>query len=303
MAQPVALSPDTPADAAAWLVDRKNDIETYSNGLRIENRYVVGTQARGRYRVFSRNDIDSAEERYLNQPAGIVFHTTESDQAPFQAGQDRNLKRIGQDVLLFVQRNRSYHFVVDRFGRVFRVVREEDVAYHAGNSVWADQDRVYIGLNTSFLAVAIETQSRAGQDLASATGAQIYAVRVLTGMLRNKYRIAGSNCLTHAQVSINPVNNLIGFHTDWAANFPFQAVGLPDNYRQPPPSMVVFGFSYDPRYLRSTGARLLPGLLRADSEVQAQAARLGLDVHRYRALLRTRFVRLSSTKEGANNGN
>ena len=288
-----------------WLVDRKADIETYSNGLRIETRYVVGTQARGRYRVFSRNDTDSGEERYLSQPAGIVFHTTESDQVPFQAGEDRNLKRIGQEVLTFVQQNRSYHFLIDRFGRVFRVVKEEDVAYHAGNSVWADQDRVYIGLNTSFLAVAIETQTRAGQDVASATGAQIYAVRVLTSMLRSKYRIAGWNCVTHAQVSINPVNNLIGFHTDWAANFPFQAVGLPDNYMQPPASIVVFGFSYDPRYLSSTGARLLPGLLRADSEVQAQAIRLGLDVPRYRALLRTKFVRLTSTKEkeGANHGN
>ena len=217
---------------------------------------------------------------------------------------------------MFVQQNRSYHFVVDRFARVFRIVKEEDVAYHSGNSVWADQQLVYVGLNTSFLAVAIETQTRAGQDTASASPAQIYAVRVLTNMLRSKYHIDAANCVTHAQVSINPVNKLIGYHTDWAANFPFQATGLPDNYMQPPASMVVFGFSYDPGYLQATGTKLLPGLLRAESEVRAQAAHLGLDVPRYRTLLQARLQakltqldsdnRLEITtkeKEGKNHGN
>lgn len=312
LAPPAPVSLDPVNDAAVWLVDRKADVETYSNGLRIENRYVVSTQARGRYRVFSRANIDTADSLYLDQPAGIVFHTTESDEVPLQPGQARNLKRIGREVLLFVQQNRSYHFVVDRFGRVFRVVREEDVAHHSGNSVWADQQRVYVGLNTSFLAVAIETQTRAGEDTASASAAQIYAVRVLTNMLRNKYHIEAANCVTHAQVSINPANKLIGFHTDWAANFPFQAIGLPDNYMQPPASMVIFGFDYDTGYLHSTGTRLLPALLRADSEVRAQAAQLRLDVPQYKARLQARLTQLASNnhletitkeKEGKNHAN
>ena len=82
----------------------------------------------------------------------------------YNQGDFRQLTRIGEEVLQLVQQNRSYHFVVDRFGRVFRIVREEDVAYHSGNSVWADQQRVYVGLNTSFLGVAIQTQTRAGED-------------------------------------------------------------------------------------------------------------------------------------------
>ncbi len=294
LAPPLVLSSEPPNDSPVWLVDRKDDFETYSNGLRIENRYSVSTQPRGRYRVFARKNIDAEKAQYLERPSGIVFHTTESDEVPFQAGQDRNLKRIGQEVLRFVQQNRSYHFLIDHFGRVFRVVKEEDIAYHSGNSVWADRDTVYVGLNTSFLAVAIETQTRPGQERASATPAQIYAARVLTGMLRAKYHITATNCITHALVSINPVKKLIGYHTDWAANFPFQAIGLPDAYLEPPASMVIFGFSYDPGYLNSTGTRLLPGLLRADNEVQAQAAHLGLDVPRYRALLQTRFARLSA---------
>jgi hypothetical protein len=287
LAPPVTIASNPPNDSPVWMVDRKGDIETFSNGLRIESRYVVNGPARGRYRVYSRTKMDVA--RYSDQPAGIVFHTTESDEVPFEAGQDSNLKRIGQSVLSFVQHNRSYHFVIDRFGRVYRVVREQDVAYHSGNSVWADQDSVYVGLNTSFLAIAIETQSRAEQDTASATPAQIYAVRVLTNMLRSKYHIPATNCVTHAQVSINPRNKLIGYHTDWAGNFPFQAIGLPDNYLQSPASIVVFGFDYDPQYLYATGARLLPGLIRADNEVRAQAANLGMEVPRYRTLLQSRL--------------
>ncbi|MGI8743017.1 MAG: N-acetylmuramoyl-L-alanine amidase [Bryobacteraceae bacterium] len=279
-------------ETAVWLVDRKGDVETYSNGLRVENRFAVNSQPREGYRVYPRDNTSSAMAQTMNAPAGIVFHTTESDEVPFQADQDRNLKRIGLSVLLFVQQNRSYHFVIDRFGRVFRIVREEDVAKHAGNSIWADDERVYVGLNTSFLGIAMETQSKAGQDSAAANGAQIYAARVLTQMLRSKYHIAAANCVTHAQVSVNPANWLIGYHTDWAANFPFLELGLRDNYLQPPASIVVFGFGYDPLYLQSTGERLLPGLLNAENQVRAQASRLGLPVERYKALLQAKYLHL-----------
>ena len=61
------------------------------------------------------------------------------------------LKRIGKEVLTFVQQNRSYHFVIDRFGQVFRIVYESDIANHAGNSVWADDSGIYVNLNSSFL--------------------------------------------------------------------------------------------------------------------------------------------------------
>ena len=37
-----------------------------------------------------------------------------------------------------VQQNHSYHFLIDRFGQVFRIVPEADVANHAGYSVWAE---------------------------------------------------------------------------------------------------------------------------------------------------------------------
>jgi N-acetylmuramoyl-L-alanine amidase len=291
---PVALSSETPNEAGVWVVDRKNDVETYSNGLRIENRYTVANQPRGRFKVYTRDRLDAARIEWMESPAGIVYHTTESHQIAMQAGQNRILQRIGLGVLLQVQQNRSYHFMIDRFGRVFRVVRESDIAFHAGNSVWADEKRVYAGLNTSFLGIAFETQTLPGQDLTSANAAQIHSARVLTAMLRSKYRIPGSNCVTHAQVSVNPANRLIGYHTDWAANFPFVELGLRDNYMEPPASIAIFGFGYDPFYVQSTGTRLLPGLLEAENQVRAQAARLGWPVNLYKARLQQKYIEITA---------
>lgn len=300
---PVALSWQAPSDAGVWIVDRKNEGETYSNGLRIENRYAVENQPRGRYKVYARDELDIAKAEWMEIPAGIVFHTTESHQIPLQAGQNRTLQRIGTAVLQDIRQNRSYHFMIDRFGRVFRVVKEGDIAFHSGNSVWADAKHVYTGLNTSFLGIAFETETLPGEDVTSANAAQIHAARVLTAMLRSKYSIPGSNCVTHAQVSVNPANRLIGYHTDWAANFPFLELGLRDNYAAPPASIAIFGFGYDPLYVQSTGTRLLPGLLDAENQVRARAARLGLPVRRYKTLLQLKYIQITATNRmetGAN---
>ena len=107
-----------------WLVDKSDDFEIYSNGLRIDDHYEVSNQDR---RVLS--GLPAVGHRSgpagsgVSEPAGIVYHTTESDQARFEPDQNGRLKRIGKDVLNFVRRNRCYHFVIDRFGQVFRVVQ------------------------------------------------------------------------------------------------------------------------------------------------------------------------------------
>src|SRR5574341_2120807 len=67
-------------------------------------------------------------------------------------------------------------FLIDRFGRVWRVVRETDAANHAGWSVWADEHWVYLNLNDSFLAVAFEASSGAP---APVNPAQVRAGRAL----------------------------------------------------------------------------------------------------------------------------
>ena len=266
-----------------WLVERKAGLEIYSNGLRIENEFLTSTRTRS-YRAFDRRTWRASPSE--TRPAGIVFHTTESRMAPFEPSQNARLQSNGRNLLTFIARNHLYHFVIDRFGRVFRVVSETDYANHAGRSIWADDRFIYWSLNQSFLGVAFEAQT-GSPDLA--TRAQIDAARVLTEMLRSRYHIAVADCVTHAQVSINLQTMRLGYHTDWAANFPFRDVGLGDGYSTPVAALALFGFDYDSAFLQANGGRVWPGLVIAEEQVVQEAAAHGTTLDLYRRKLRQRF--------------
>jgi hypothetical protein len=268
-----------------WRVDRSETLETYSNGLRVDLTFAESNKPRNQYPVFPLNG-GAQPVRYQTTPAGIVYHTTESNLADFDESQNRRLKMLGRNLLEIVREERAYHYVIDRFGRVYRVVEETDVANHSGHSVWADPSGIYVNLNSSFLAVSFEAQTGAPGEV---TGAQVQAARMLTEMLRSRYSIPAENCVTHAQVSVSGINNHIGAHVDWASQFPFAAVGLPDNYAQPLPSLIAFGFGYDAAFVRATGGRW-KGLDLAEAQVSHQAAAEGVSVTRYRAILRHRYT-------------
>jgi hypothetical protein len=291
---PVVVSRMLENNSGVWLVNQRDGAEIYSNGLRIDNSFAIGNVPRDSYRVFERDHPDILHSHWKDSPAGIVFHTTEGEQAPFEEGQNATLQHIGVVTLNHVRRNHSYHFLIDRFGRVFRVVKEADVAFHAGHSVWGDDQYVYVNLNSSFLGIALETQVKKDQPREAATSAQIDSLRVLTEMLRSRYHIRDCNCVTHAQVSVNSSNMLIGYHTDWADRFPFLEIGLKDNYLAPPASLLAFGFGYDPSYMQSTGARLLPALTEAEASLRASAARLHLPLGRYRLVLQKNYKEITA---------
>jgi hypothetical protein len=107
--------------------------------------------------------------------------------------------------------------------------------------------------------------------------------------LRGRYRIAAENCITHAQVSVNPANDRIGYHTDWGAGFPYAAVGLPDNYALPLAGLAVFGFQYNPALLEQTGAAYWRGIAAAENAVRQAAAAQGTTAAAYRRLLAERY--------------
>lgn len=258
--------------------------ELFSNGLQVENQFQTSTQPRA-YLCLPRDSMETSPARLRFDPAGIVFHTTESHMAPFEEEQNGTLRRAGEGLLEFVRRNHSYHFVIDRFGRVFRVVREGDYANHAGHSVWADQSWIYINLNQSFIGVAFEATSRPG-DGPPVNPAQVHAGRILVEMLRARYKIPAVNCVTHAQVSINPTNRRAGYHTDWAANLPFHDLGLSDNYLRPLPSVALFGFTADGL---GTGDALGPALEAAEDLIRRDAAAHGMPPQRYREILQRRY--------------
>jgi N-acetyl-anhydromuramyl-L-alanine amidase AmpD len=285
-----------------WLVEQKGETEEYSNGLRVDTHWTVSNRPRS-YPVFDVTNVNAGPAAWKNAPVGIVLHTSESDQAPFESTQNGVLKHIAEGLLGYVQHKRAYNYVVDRFGRVHRVVSESDAANHAGYSVWADNRWLYLNLNDSFLGVSFEAQTNRGDQPAAITPAQVQAGALLIEMLRARYHLAAGNCVTHAQVSVNPSNMRIGYHTDWAANFPFQEVGLPDNYARPLPGLYLCGFEYDRAYLSSTGARLQNAIALSESRLGGGAAARHMPVENYRELLQKEYrKKLSALRRGAPEG-
>src|SRR5260370_20169072 len=166
---PATLSTAIPSFPSApervWLVEKKDDFEVYSNGLRIETKGAT-THSPRLFLPFDRKHTEvwtrtgsglAAKYAALqNRPVGIIFHTTESDLAPFDPSQNANLKRLAHDIVTYVRRHKSYHYLVDRFGRVHRVVEEESIATQAGHSVRGAAPNLSGNLNHRFLGVPLE---------------------------------------------------------------------------------------------------------------------------------------------------
>jgi N-acetylmuramoyl-L-alanine amidase-like protein len=258
------------APSGVWLVEKGGGFEQYSNGLRIDTSFATSGPAR-RYRVFEADG--SFGEAVYAAPVGILFHTTESDVWPLEASFNENLRDSSQRLLRYVSRNRLYHYLIDRFGRVYRVVEEEAKANHAGHSVWAAEGRTYLNLNHAFFGVAFETRWDGGRAL-PITQAQLESGRTLTEYLRQRYGIAPEMCVTHGLTSVNPKTHRIGHHMDWARGFPFEAFGLPDQYSRTAPSVAEFGFGYDEEFLKVL-SEPWPGVRAAEAGLLDEATRRG----------------------------
>ena len=278
----------------SWLVEKASASVVYSNGLQIREDYTVNSTSR-RFQTFSRRTLASSGP--FTGPVGIVYHTTESLVLPMEAARNRSLVQTREDLLHHIREGRLYNFLIDRFGQVFRIVPEDQVAYHAGHSVWADRDSIYEGLNESFIGVSFEGRTDAEARTASefeASAAQIRSGRLLTEILRAKFNIAESNCVTHAQVSVNPDNMRFGYHTDWGARFPFHDLGLSTGYNATIPAVSIFGFDYDDYFLKAIGGSPWDGLVVAQKSMQSEAEREGLSLNAYRKHLQQQYRLLRS---------
>lgn len=287
-----APPPASPA-ADVWLVESADSYELYSNGLRVENEFTVPNEQRF-FQLLDRQANMEPMPEWRSEPVGIVYHTTESPQARFAPEANHALRRLGRSLLKHVQDRRSYHFLIDRFGRVFRIVPEGDVANHAGNSVWAAGRWAYINLNASFIGIAFEAATDLSPGEPVVNAAQAHAGRGLTEVLRKRYDIPPNLCVTHAQVSVNPSNMRIGYHTDGAARFPWAALGLPDNYNLVPASLSDFGFTYDEVFETAMGASTWPGLSEAQGTLDRDASRRKVSPGEHRQWLKDRYRRLYS---------
>ncbi len=269
-----------------WLVKTSEGFEEYSNGARILKEFETTNAERKFYRF----DVDKLakgtdEFELMSKPVGIIYHLTESDLLPFTDKYNASLVHNSQSLMEYTRSHKLYNYIIDRFGRIYRIVSDESVAHHAGNSIWSDGRSVYINLNSSFLGISFEGKAEAGKGPDGITEAQIYAARTLTAVLRSKYQIKDANCTTHGLVSTNPTSKLLGHHTDWVANFPFKAVGLTNKYETEMYAISRFGFAYDQAYLSAGGGKRWSGLSRADAALWESAKKSGVVIEQQRRAL------------------
>jgi hypothetical protein len=278
-----------------WLVEQGSDFERYSNGARIINTFETGNRPR-RFLAFRTGGAEAVGAPQ-SAPVGIVYHTSESDLVPFVEDNSGSIEYRSKNLLAYVRDHKSYNYVIDRFGQVYRVVRDEDAAFHAGNSVWSDGRVTYTGLNESFLGVAFETKADVADGGEQLTEAQVLAGRLLTQVLRSRYQIDDANCTAHGLVSVNPSKGRIAFHHDWARGFPFEAMGLSDKYAVAPASVAELGFGYDPELAAQLGGKMWPGVEAAETEFARRAAGESADEEELRGRMRSVYrVRMEAQR-------
>ena len=281
---PGEAQPATERPHSIWLVEKGRDHELYSNGLRID----TSQRVKGTRRVFAA--IDEASGQVLSAssaPVGIVFHTTESDIQSLEPENNDSLLRNSKNLVAYVKRHEFYHYLIDRFGRVYQILNDDSRANHAGHSVWAGSGKVYMNLNHAFFGVSFESRF-APEGPLPLTEAQLQAGRLLTEHLVRRYDLDPRLCVAHGIVSVNPKTRKIGHHVDWAKNFPFRTFGLPDAYDVAPASVRLFGFGYDADLSKAIGEPW-PGVLKAETELAKEAVRSGSTTDELRLTLIRRF--------------
>ncbi len=294
LAHPVNHLPDYRPEKV-WLVEQKDTYERYSNGGRILTDFETENHARA-FVALPRDGGGGGDSPALkvsaevqSAPVGIVYHTSESDMLPFTHDNSDSLEARTRGLLEYVRRHKSYNYVIDRFGQIHRIVRDDHAAHHAGNSVWADSRSLYVGLNESFIGVCFESSMTVESGEERLSEAQIVSGRVLTQILRSRHGIDDAHCVAHGLVSVNPANMLIAYHHDWARNFPFEAMGLSDKYKVAPASVSLFGFTYDDDVVEKLGGALWSGVKAGEDEFNERASRANLTADELRQRMRTRF--------------
>ncbi len=270
-----------------WFLDKKGNIERWSNRARIRTEFETENRPRRFYAI--PRGSDTAPDRLRSDIVGIVYHTSESHIVPYDPGYSEDIVRSSRGVINYIRNNKLYNYLIDRSGDIYRIVRDEHAANHSGHSIWADSNYAYVGLNESFIGICFESTVNADSK-EILTEPQILSGKELTDVLRNKYNIDDANCTTHGLVSIKPERMLVAFHHDWVRDFPFEAMGLSDKYKVPPPNISDYGFTYDDEILAKLNGKLWEGAIIAEAEFKKRAEQAIIDPQILRENLRDRYL-------------
>lgn len=267
----------------------EGEYEKWSNGCKISTKYETNNHPRAYYTI-PRN-IETDGDQKSSEIAGIVYHTPESFMVDFIPDNNKAIQKSSRGLLEYVRDHKSYNYVITRIGDIYRIVRDDQTAYHAGESLWADDKNTYVLLNESFIGVCFEAKFEGASSLEDIlTPAQIRFGKLLTDVLRTKYKIDDANCTTHGLVAVDPDKMLIARHHDWVRFFPFEQMGLSDKYKVLPPTMTDYGFTYDNDVMAKLGNYLWDGAKTAGEEFNRRAGGASGVPDDLRRKMRDRYV-------------
>jgi N-acetylmuramoyl-L-alanine amidase len=264
-----------------WLRNTVGDLEKWSNGCQISTKYETDNHPRAYYTIPRGAETDG--DLVSHKIVGIIYHTPESGIVDFIPDNNEAIEKRTRRLLEWVRDHKLYNYMIDRYGDIYRIVRDDQAADHAGHSLWADAKSIYVSLNESFLGVCFESKFDGASSLDEIlTPVQINSGRLLTDVLRSQYGIDDADCTTHGLVAVDHEKMLIARHHDWVRYFPFEAMGLSDKYSIQPPSMSDYGFTFNEEVLTKLDYKLWEGAVTAEKEFnrRAEEARVSPEVLR-----------------------
>src|SRR5262245_2755802 len=276
-----------------WLFGKDGEYEKWSNGCNISMKYETDNHSRAYYAIprGSGSGGNQFSEK-SDQIVGILYHTPENTMFDMNPDNTQRIQNSSRELIEDVRRYKKYNYLINRIGDIYRIVRDDQAANHAGNSLWADAKNYYVMLNESFIGVCFESKFDGASSLDQIlTEAQIISGRRLTDVLRARYNIDDANCTTHGLVAVAPDEMLIARHHDWVHYFPFEAMGLSNKYKVQPPTMTDYGFTYNDEILaKKLGGKLWEGAQMAVEEFNRRAARARVSPDVLRRQLRDRYI-------------
>jgi N-acetylmuramoyl-L-alanine amidase len=276
-----------------WLFGKEGEYEKWSNGCNISTKYETDNHPRAYYAIPRGSGTDGNQfSEKSDQIVGILYHTPENPMFDMNPDNTKRIQNSSRDLIEDVRRYKKYNYLINRIGDIYRIVRDDQTANHAGDSLWADAKNYYVILNESFLGVCFESKYDGASSLDQIlTEAQIISGRRLTDVLRAKYNIDDANCTTHGLVAVAPEEMLIARHHDWVHFFPFEAMGLSNKYKVQPPTITDYGFTYNDEVLaKKLGGKLWEGAQMAVEEFKRRAARARVSPDDLRRQLRDRYL-------------
>jgi hypothetical protein len=136
-----------------FLRENNREYEKWSNGCQILKKYETDNHPRAYYTIPRGAETDG--EQVSNKIVGIIYHTPESHIVDFTPDNNEAIQKGSRQLIEWIRDHKLYNYLIDRYGDIYRIIRDEHAADHAGHSVWADAKNTYVLLKDRLIVVLL----------------------------------------------------------------------------------------------------------------------------------------------------